>query len=162
MSRNKNYLFIADSASFGNIYGEQSDSTGNKFNVKTEESYGKLVLNIKNYEGTRIIQLLTEAEKPVREISMDKDGKVEFPLLEKGSYRVRVVYDLNNDGKWTTGNFFRGLQPEPVSYLPLEVDIKENWVRDYEWDISGKNSKKLKITPAKNPGQIVKYNISQK
>jgi hypothetical protein len=152
--RNMSYLFIADSSSFGNIYGEQSDSTGNKFNVKTEESYGKLVLNIKNYEGKRIIQLLTEAEKPVREIQMDKDGKIEFPLLEKGSYRVRVVYDLNGDGKWTTGDFFRGRQPEPVSYLPLEVDIKENWVREYEWDISEKNSKKLKITPEKTKGRL--------
>jgi hypothetical protein len=148
------YLFIADSSSFGNIYGEQSDSTGNKFNVKTEESYGKLVLNIKNYDGKRIIQLLTEAEKPVREIRMDKDGKIEFPLLEKGSYRVRVVYDLNGDGKWTTGDFFRGRQPEPVSYLPIEVDIKENWVREYEWDISEKNSKKLKITPEKTKGRL--------
>jgi len=97
---------------------------------------------------------MTEAEKPVREIRMDKDGKVEFPLLEKGSYRVRVVYDMNNDGNWTTGDFFRGLQPEPVSYLPLEVDIKENWVREYNWDISGKNSKKLKITPEKTQGRL--------
>jgi hypothetical protein len=147
-ARGSNYLFIADSASFGNIYGEQSDSTGNKFTVKSDESFGKLVLNVRNYEGSRIIQLLTETEKPVREILMEKDGKVEFPLLDKGSYRVRVVYDLNGDGKWTTGDFFTRRQPEPVSYLPLEVDIKENWVRDYDWDISEMNSKKLKSPAA--------------
>jgi hypothetical protein len=141
---NKDYLFIADSASFGNIYGEQSDSTGNKFTVKSEESYGKLTLNITNYPGNRIIQLLTESEKPVSEIQMDSDGKAEFPLLEKGTYRVRVIYDLNNDGKWTPGDFRTKSQPEPVSYLPVDVDIKENWVRDYDWDISEKNIKKLK------------------
>ena len=150
LSQGKNYLFIADSASFGNIYGEQSDSTGYKFVVKSDEFYGKLVLNIRNYEGNRIVQLLTEAEKPVMEILTDKDGKVEFPLLDKGSYRVRVVYDLNGDGKWTTGDYFSRRQPEPVSYLPLEVDIKENWVRDYDWDISEMNDKKLKSSSAKS------------
>ena len=36
---------------------------------------------------------------------MKKDGKVEFPLLERGFYRVRAIYDLNGDGKWTTGDF---------------------------------------------------------
>ena len=144
---NKNYIFIADSTSFRNIYGEKSDSTGIKFSVNNEESYGKLVLNISNYKGNRIIQLLSEDEKVIREVKMDKDGKVEFPLLEKGAYRVRVIYDLNNDGKWTTGDFNLRKQPESVSYMPVEVDIKENWVRDYNWDIGEKNVKKLKIKP---------------
>ncbi len=148
LSMNKNYIFIADSASFGNIYGEQSDSTAYRFTVKNEEAYGKLVLDIKNHEGSRIIQLLTEDEKIIREVFMDKDGKVEFPLLEKGAYRVRVIYDLNNDKKWTTGDFSIKRQPEPVSYLPLTVDIKENWIREYSWDISEKNVKKVKIYPA--------------
>ena len=149
LAMNKNYIFIADSASFGNIYGEQSDSTGIRFAVKNEEAYGKLVLNISNYEGNRIIQLLLfEGEKVIREVKMEKDGKVEFPLLDKGAYRVRVIYDLNNDGKWTTGDFSIGRQPEPVSYMPVEVDIKENWVRDYNWDLGEKNVKKLKIKPS--------------
>jgi len=133
---NKNYIFIADSTSFRNIYGEQSDSTGIKFSVKNEESYGKLVLNISNYKGNRIIQLLSEDEKIIREVKMDKDGKVEFPLLEKGAYRLR--------------DFNLRRQPEPVSYMPVDVDIKENWVRDYNWDIGEKNVKKLKIKPAQS------------
>lgn len=154
LAMNKNYIFIADSASFGNIYGEQSDSTATRFTVKGEESYGKLVLNVMNYEGNRIIQLLTEDEKIIKEVYMEKDGKVEFPLLEKGAYRVRVIYDLNNDGKWTPGDFYNKRQPEPVSYLPVTVDIKENWVRDYDWDISEKNSKKVKITPVQTRGRV--------
>jgi len=151
LAMNKNYIFIADSASFGNIYGEQSDSTGIRFAVKNDEAYGKLVLNITNYEGNRIIQLLSfEGEKVIKEVKMEKDGKVEFPLLDKGAYRVRVIYDLDNDGKWTTGDFSIRRQPEPVSYMPVEVDIKENWVRDYNWDLGEKNVKKLKIKPSQS------------
>lgn len=154
LGMNKNYIFIADSAAFGNIYGEQSDSTGNKFLVKSEEAFGKLVLNITNYSGNRIIQLLKENEEFVSELQMDKDGKAEFPLLDKGTYRVRVIYDLNNDGKWTTGDFFKKRQPEPVSYLPMNIDIKENWVHEYNWDISEKNSKKIINAPSKSRGRM--------
>jgi len=156
LEKDKNYIFIADSAAFGNIYGELSDSTGNKFTVKNEEAYGKLVLNITNYEGSRIIHLMTEDEKIIRELRMDKDGKAEFPLLEKGNYRVRVIYDLNNDGRWTTGDFYSKRQPEPVSFLPVDIEIRENWVHDYDWDISEKNVKKLKIKAEQATGRKLK------
>lgn len=147
LGMNKNYIFIADSESFGNIYGEHSDSSAYKFTVKGEESYGKLVLDINNHEGSRIIQLLTEEGKIVREVFMNKDGRLEFPLLDKGVYQVRVIYDLNNDGKWTPGDFHAGRQPEPVSYMPQIIEIKENWVLEYVWDISEKNVKSVRKTP---------------
>ncbi|MBE3084777.1 MAG: Ig-like domain-containing protein, partial [Bacteroidetes bacterium] len=110
----KKYLYIADSKSFCNIYNEFSDSTGIKFTVRDPELYSKLTLDIRNYEGDRIIQLLNNTEKLISEAYMKKDGKVVFPLLESGFYRVRVIYDLNGDGKWTTGDFESGRQPEPV------------------------------------------------
>jgi len=151
--RGRNYLYIADSAAFGNIYGESADSTGMRINVREDKTFGKLVLNIKGYEGSRIIQLLDKSEKQVREIKADNDGKIEFPLLEKGAYRIRVVYDLNNDGRWTTGDFAAGLQPEPVSFYPQELEIKEDWVMDQDWDISVKNVKKLKSIPRPSQGR---------
>ena len=117
---NKNYIFIADSASFGNIYGEHSDSTGIRFSVKNEEAYGKLVLNITNFEGNRIIQLLSsEGEKVVKEVKMEKDGRVEFPLLEKGptgfvSFMISIItgYGLPEISAQSVS--------EPVSYMPSE------------------------------------------
>jgi hypothetical protein len=150
-AQDKKYLYIADSAAFGNIYGESADSTGTNISLRKENSFGKLVLNIKGFEGSRIIQLLDRNEKLLKELRMSKDGKAEFPLLDKGTYRIRVIYDYNDDGKWTTGNFNFGIQPEPVSFYPQEIEIKEDWVFDQDWDISSKNVKKLKNIP--RPGQ---------
>ncbi len=149
----KAYLFIADSTAFGNIYGQQADSTGSKFIVRNNDTFGKLTLNISNYEGSRIIQLLTNDEKLVRETKMNKNGKIIFPLLNQGTYKLRVIYDLNNDGKWTTGDFASGRLPEPVSFLPKVILIKENWELDEDWDIGEKNIKKLKIVPTNKPGR---------
>ena len=145
----KNYLFITDSAAFSSIYGEYSDSAGIKFSVMTPESFGKLTLDISGYEGGRIIQLLDNTEKLVRQVYLKNNGKLEFPLLEKGKYRIRAIFDLNNDGKWTTGDFDIHRQPEPVTYYPEEIEIKENWIITQPWELMLKNYKEPKLQKIK-------------
>jgi hypothetical protein len=149
LEEGKKYLFIADSASFGNIYNEYSDSIGTKFSIKDPELYSKLTLDVKNYTGNRIFQLLDKTEKLIAEISMKNDGKVVFPLLETGFYRVRVIYDLNGDGKWTTGDFTPGRQPEPVSYYPQELELTGGRELEQTWDISVKHFKDPKLIAKK-------------
>jgi hypothetical protein len=145
LQQGKRYLLIADSSSFRDIYNVCSDSAGIKFYIKDPESYSKLTLNIKNFEGPRIIQLLDNRERLIQEFRMEKDGKVVFPLLETGLYRVRAIYDINGDGKWTTGDFESGRQPEPVSYYPLEIEVKPGWELEQDWDIGVKNFKDQKL-----------------
>jgi hypothetical protein len=141
----RKYFFLADSATFGNVYNEYSDSIGIKFTVRDRESYNKLILNITNYEGDRIIQLLNTSEVVIREEQMKKDGKLEFSLLEAGTYRIRVIYDINGNGKWDTGDFDSGIQPEPASYYPQDLEIKTGWDIEQSWDIGIKNFKDPKL-----------------
>jgi hypothetical protein len=145
----KKYLFIADSASFSNIYNEYSDSTGIKFGLKDPETYQKLILNITNNTGNHIIQLLNSGEKLVSEVITKKDEKITFPLLDPGKYRVRAIFDLNGDGKWTTGDFETGRQPEPVVYYPVEIELKIGWDLDQEWVMGHENFKDDKLREKK-------------
>jgi uncharacterized protein (DUF2141 family) len=149
----KSYLFIADSAAFKSIYGDFTDSTGIKFSLMTPESFGKLTLDIKNHSGGRIIQLLDKSEKVLREKYMEEDGLLEFNLLEKGTYRIRVIFDLNGDRQWTTGDFATHRQPEPASYYPKEIEVKENWELEQDWDMGEKNLKDAKLLNIKSSGR---------
>lgn len=150
LTEDSTYLFIANKASFGDIFGDVSDSTGIKFSVRTSDSYGKLTMNIDSVHGAVIIQLLDSKEKVVHEQKIKKDSKIEFPLLEKGIYRVRAIYDLNDDGKWTTGDFKTKQQPEPVSYFPTEIEIKINWENQEDWNLSTRNQKDQKLRTKKD------------
>jgi hypothetical protein len=141
----KTYLFITDSSAFSSIYGDYSDSAGIKFSVLSPESFGKLILDMKGYEGDKIIQLMDNSEKLIRQAYLKNNRKLEFPLLEKGMYRVRTIFDLNNDGVWTTGDFDTHRQPEPVSYYPEEIEIKENWEKIHLWELSPQNTKASKL-----------------
>jgi hypothetical protein len=153
LAEGKKYLLIADRASFRNIYNDFSDSIGTKFSIKDPESYCKLTIAIKNYDGNRIIQLLDKSEKLVAENYMTKDGKAVFPLLDPGVYRLRVIYDLNGDRKWTTGDFTTHRQPEPVSYYPAEIELRSGYELEFTdskaWDIGVKNFKDSKLREKK-------------
>lgn len=135
------YLLVAGEEAFTNIYGDYSDSTGVRFQVRTTESYGTLTLNTMGHEGSRIIQLLNREENLISRRVMEEDGAVEFPLLDRGFIRARAIFDLDGDGKWTTGDFKTGRQPEPVSYYPGEIEILVNWTLEQEWDLERKNYK---------------------
>jgi hypothetical protein len=149
LAEKKKYLFIANAGSFSDIYNVSTDSAGIKFSIKDPETYCKLTFDIKNYEGGRIIQLLDKAEKLLAEHYMAKDGKTVFPLLETGVYRTRVIYDLNGDGKWTTGDFSKHIQPEPVSYYPKEIELRSGFDLEQTWDIGVKNFKDPKMVEIK-------------
>jgi uncharacterized protein (DUF2141 family) len=139
------YQFIADAGSFGNIFGDVADSTGTKFSVRETDSFGQLTMNITNAKGDIIIQLLDTKENRISQKQIKKNGIVEFSLLEKGNYRVRAIYDINGDGKWTTGDYTTKQQPEPVSYFKSEVEIKINFQIEEDWDVSVRNQKDQKL-----------------
>ena len=145
----KKYLFIADSAAFVNIYGEYSDSTGIRFSVPEANAFGELTMLIKEVKEPLIIQLLNKEEKVVIEKFISADSKVIFSLLDKGFYRLRAIFDTNNDGKWTTGDFTTGRQPEPVSYYPGEIEVRTDWKVENDWTPGVKNLKDEKLRSLK-------------
>lgn len=140
------YTLICKDDVFSDIYSVRSDSMAYRFRVSTPEEYGRLTVNLGGFKGSVIAQLLNEKETVVNQKVITAPGKVVFELIEKGKYRLRVIYDLNNDGKYTTGNFSLGRQPEPVSYYPEVLDVKVNWdIEQDEWDISKMNTKDLNL-----------------
>ncbi|HNX66075.1 MAG TPA: Ig-like domain-containing protein [Bacteroidales bacterium] len=139
------YILVCDKNAFTDIYGQSNDSTAYKFKVATEADYGKLNLNITGYSGKIIVQLLGEKEKVAGQKYVVAPCKVAFDLVSHGKYRIKVIYDTNGDGKWTTGSFSGKRQPEPVSYFPQELDVKINWEIDQDWNISIKNNKGINL-----------------
>ena len=149
----KEYLYIADSAAYGDIYGEKTDSTGIRFVLRSESTFGSIDLTIKNYTGQLIIQLLNPSEKLLEQKIIDDARFLEFKYLDQGKYRLRAIYDLNRDGKWTTGDFDSKRQPEPVSYYWQEISVPEGWKVSQDWDLGIQNFRQLKQPAGKTKGK---------
>ncbi|MCU0376728.1 MAG: Ig-like domain-containing domain [Bacteroidales bacterium] len=129
------YSLICRNGSFSDIYGLVTDSVNYRFSVATAEDYGSVTANLTGYEGAVIIQLVAEKDKIVSERAVTSPGTVKFGLLDKGSYRLKAIYDLDGNGAWTTGDYDLRRSPEPVTYYGGELEVKINWELEQDWDL---------------------------
>jgi len=129
------YSLLCNKGAFKDIFGVASDSVMYRISVATEEDYGSIKVSLTGYEGRVLVQLTAEKDRVVRETAVQSPGVVFFPLLDKGKYRLKAIYDLDSDGRWTTGNYDLGRMPEPVSYYSGELEVKINWALEQDWDI---------------------------
>ena len=124
-----NYLFQIDSAAAKNIYGYPNRKVDQKFKTQKEDFYGKIILTISNLKGPAIVQLLSndKDEKILQKIQILEDGKIEFPFLKPEKYKIRVIMDPNQNGKWDTGFLAEHRQPEQVIYFPKILKVRSNF-----------------------------------
>ncbi len=154
LKEGSSYLLIARAGSFSDLYGELTDSTGTRFMVRTMDSYSDIILHISGVKGNTIIQLLDDKEKVLSEKKISKPETISFPFLEKAIYRLRAIDDLNGDGKWTTGDYKMKRQPEPVTYYPKQIELKQaNFTIEEQWEINTWNQKDQKLRAKTEQGK---------
>ncbi|HOY32179.1 MAG TPA: Ig-like domain-containing protein [Bacteroidales bacterium] len=131
----KTYKLVVLPGAFTDIYGIVNDSLLVKFSVNSPETYGRLLFTFKAGESNKsyIIQLLKEDKSLVEQKKSIPGQQIIFENLSPASYRIRIVQDENNNGKWDEGDYFQKRQPEPVFYFPELINIRANWDTEYEF-----------------------------
>jgi uncharacterized protein (DUF2141 family) len=96
------------------------------------EDLGTLTLTVDTAEPYFIAELLTTELKIIRTTRNNK--KVRWEDLPPGNYKIRLIIDRNNNGKWDPGNYNHKEEPEPLIYLlrpkakpENTVFIRANW-----------------------------------
>ena len=95
---------------------------------------------------------MNHSDKVTAELRADSDGRADFYYLRPADYFVRCFIDRNGNGKWDTGNYAQGVQPEEVFYFPKPIKLKAQWDMEQEWDVRGierTKQKPLTITKQK-------------
>ena len=111
------------------IYPVQHDSVEIRFTTRDEEYYGQILLNLEQVEGTVIVQLLND-DKIIRQEQVTSSGQLVFSYLSPREYRIKVIHDTNQNGKWDTGKYVEKKQPEAVEFLKGSVTVRSNWDHD--------------------------------
>jgi hypothetical protein len=110
------------------FFETQNDSLSYRYSTRALADFGNLNLTITNIEEFPIIVELVDDKGDVESTVYETEkSTVNFKLITPGSYFIRLVYDKNANGKWDTGNFLKGLNPEPVLYEAQLVEIRANW-----------------------------------
>lgn len=77
-----------------------------------------------------ILQWLDKSHKVLEESRNVKNHT--FENITPGTYYMRLIIDLNKNGKWDAGNYLNKTQPEPIVYYSnpkggKDIYLKANW-----------------------------------
>ncbi len=135
---NMSYLLEVDSAAARNIYGITNRKISRKFTTQKDDYYGSIILQLTSVSEPMLIQLLDNSkdEKVIKTLHAQTDGSVTFDFLAPNKYKIKFIYDTNNNGKWDTGSLKTGIQPEKVAYFPEIIKVRSNWENEYPWDVT--------------------------
>lgn len=154
------YLVKADSATFKGLYGGVSEKFSQEMKFRTLEEYAVLYLTIPGTGNNAVVQLLNNNENVVQEIRTENNS-CDFYFIRPGVYYLRLFMDENNNGKWDTGNFEKGIQPEKVYYYNRSLELRAlfEYSQD-DWDINQSldQQKPLEITKQKPDKEKKKMN----
>ncbi len=131
----QDYRFTAKPGAFKDIFGLESDSIEFKFQTREEDHYGRIILNLSGVRDNIILQLLDERDYLMREYYFENDDELIIGYLQPQKYRLKVIFDTNNNRKWDTGNYLQGIQPERVMFYREVIAIRPNWDIEIKWDL---------------------------
>lgn len=110
---------------FISIENDSLKNTKIDFKIIDPEDTGTISGEIKNSKSNEIVQLLTEKYEIVSEIKYK--SKYTFTNILPGKYYLRIVSDINKNGKWDAGNIDKNEYPENIQFINTIIQLKSNF-----------------------------------
>ncbi len=130
----KEYTLKIDPGAFIDIYEFTTDTLEYQFSTYAEDHYGSIKLLADTIKIPLIIQLMDPGEKTIySEKYLDEKGSIVFDYLHPAKYKIKVIFDKNNNKQWDTGDFDENRQPERVIYYKDIIEVRSNWDTEIEW-----------------------------
>jgi len=147
----ESYRLEVDSATIFSLYSKWNNGFSAEFNIKKEDDYGNLYINLSGVDTTAFVELMNASDQPVRKAPV-KEGGVLFMDLKPDKYYARIILDWNNNGKWDPGKYSEKRQAETVYYYPGFFTVMQNFNVEESWDVKAvpvEKQKPLEITKNK-------------
>ena len=138
------YRLHWDQGALTDFFQGVSDSASVNFSLRKEEYYGNAEIEVAfpKSEHPYIVQLVDAREKVSREdigmpggTSQDYRKKFDYKYLAPGKYKMKVIYDVNGNGRWDTGHHLENRQPEKIVFSTEEIRIRSNWDLVLDWEL---------------------------
>lgn len=141
LATSRDHQLVLEKGAVKAWYGRQNDSLNQKIQVLPKEELGSLRLKVIADSCCHYILQLLDADKKLLTTRKFR-GQTVLSLkdLPAGKLKAYLVQDINQDGYWTPGHYWKNRPPEPRLAYPEILEIRPNWEQSFEW--------KLK-TPAK-------------
>lgn len=133
---NTNYEIQLLPGAVRDIYNYSNDTITLKYKTPELDTYGKIILNISDSTSTPVIIELLDSKRNIKStIYTNKSVVHTFEFLKPGQYNLRIIFDDDNNKKWTTGNYLNNKQPEKVLYFKSEIKVRANWDLELDFNV---------------------------
>lgn len=118
-------------ATFISVDQDSSKSQQKTLSILKPENSAVIGGSVLTDQDNVIIQLLDN--RSLKVIRQTTSKKFSFEYIPAGQYQVRVIKDLNANGKWDTGNILTNILPEPAKfyydsfYNTKTIEVRKNW-----------------------------------
>lgn len=121
----KTVTFIPDSTAIEAVSGQPLRLRPLRLTVTDQSGVGSLSGTVQTTFRSYELQLLDQNFQLIRSLSSPRSFR--FDNLEPGTYRLRVLIDADNDGRWRGGDPKLAQPAEPVYQFPQQQQVRANW-----------------------------------
>ena len=112
------------------------------YKVKPKNDFGTINLTLTKMDSTQNYWVQLILKENVLEaflVGGVKEYQQSFSALSPGQYSLKVIEDMNGNGRWDSGNYDKKLQPEKISTAKIE-ELRAGWDVDATIEIEFVNS----------------------
>ncbi len=128
------YSLKTDTNAFFDVNGNKNDSSLINFQTQSENELGKLSLKLLfNKKQGYLVQVVNDQEQVIREqfVTFSLSGtnavSIDFTNVTPGTYKIKIVFDTNENKKWDTGDLNLKIQPEPIFIHQKAIKVLADW-----------------------------------
>lgn len=140
-SINKEIMTLrASDSTFIDIEGQVNEKRleANYRKLKREGLADEIKGSIEGAKPPFIVQLIDIKDEIIREEIIEKGNTYSFKLVEPGTFKIKVIEDLNGNRRWDPSNYFQKREAERVFYFSGEENKKEVVIRG-GWTLEDQN-----------------------
>jgi uncharacterized protein (DUF2141 family) len=122
----KEIAFRIDSGAITN-YKSDTNSTYTLINtIYQQDEYGSIDGTYDEFQGQKIAELIDVEKNKIIDYQIFTD-KFTFQQVIPSNYKIRIIEDKNQNGKWDTGSFEKNQLPERVIISKGIIKLKANF-----------------------------------
>ncbi len=125
---NQSYKLFIEPGAIEDMFGIQNDTIKSSIKTGKISDYCSIFLTMRGVERfPAIIHLINEKGDLVAETYATGPQELVFRRLRPSRFKIRIIYDDNENREWDTGDFLNNVLPEQVYYVKTIIEAKANW-----------------------------------
>ncbi len=131
----RKYRLVVPQGAFVNVAGERNDSLGADFSIVPRSDFATLAMSVSGRGASNenyIVTISDGSGKMIERLKNVVPGSYLVDYVPEGDVTIRIVEDLNGNGRWDSGNLVERRQPERTEMYvggggDAVVPTRANW-----------------------------------